>query len=160
MVEYAVEMMFYTYLPGVMLSRRLETRLLVFLALMGFLIPVPPHNHAGAQKDGDHQHASGSSQHYHVDGPHETGNRNTGHPHTSTSEQDVRIDSHSISSSQTSSITVTDRPELELSKPVLFLWNQPQIRRTSTEAVQPRPPFASSRGSSHDVILLTRTFLL
>lgn len=143
-----------------MISRRLETRLLVFLALLGFLLPVPPHDHAGAQNDGDHEYASSLSQHYHVDGAHETGNTKTAPHHTSTPDHNVRAHSHSISSSGSTPITLTEKPELELTKKVLFPWTKPAVCGTISEATQTEFPSVSPGRSRPDVILLNQTFLL
>lgn len=143
-----------------MISRRHETRLLVFLAMLGFLIPVPPHNHAGAQNEGDHQHPSSLSQHDHIDRPHKSGKMKAGQQHTSPPGQNVRTDSHSISTPGSTTITLTDKPELELTKPILFPWNQPQARYRNSQVMQTQFPSVSPQGSPPDFILLNQTFLL
>lgn len=145
---------------GVAVNRRYEIRLLVFVAIVGFLLPVPPHHHADVQNDGGPHHSTTVSQHHHVDGAHGSGKTNAAHHHSSSPDQKVSTHTRSISASGSTAITLTEKPELVLTTPVLLPGLQQPVPEASSEAIQPDHPYVPPELSSPDVLLLTRTFLL
>lgn len=160
MVEYEFCSFFGLNDMRVAVNRRYEIRFLLILAILGFLLPVPPHQHADAQNDGGPHHSTGVSQHHHVAGGQGTEKTNAAHHHPTSPDQQVSMHAPSISATGSTAITLTENPELLLTTPVLLPGSQSPVPDACSGASQADHPHRSPQQSSPEILLLTRTFLL